>query len=365
LQAIILAAGTGARIMPVTKFIPKALLPIANRPLLEYAVRQLERAGLREITIVTGYMGRKTTGGLENSEDHIEGDIRFVNADGYMKGPIFSLLAAEKSIQDDFLLAPVDLILAARIIPKMLTNRFEEDTVYIAVDSQDPGRRGTPVSYSRLPKSNLGSVLALGSSEITGDHEVNMKAVQGISIGIAVCPAETFKYARAAARNGATKVVDALNLFISQNGKGRCVMIGAEDYWFDVDTVETALSANRFLLKESLFGDKPKGKLFTSECTRWSGSGPPNSCVSDAKIIGPSIIGEGSEIGSGSDIGPYVSVQKDCYIGHDVNCRDSIVLEGSRINDCTSIEDTMVYGRKILSAKKSKNVTSGRDVENG
>ena len=351
--------------MPVTEVIPKALLPIANRSLLEYAVSQLERAGLREITIVTGYMSQRTARSLENSEGNLEADIKYINAEEYAKGPIFSLLAAEKIVQGEFLLTPVDLILAAPIIPKMLANRSEEDTVLIAVDNQNLGRGGTPVSYSQLPESDLGSVMFLGPSKIRGDYEAGTKAVLGTSVGIAVCPPGIFKYVRAAARNGSTKVVDALNWFISQNGKGRCVMIDAGNYWFDVDTMETALSANRFILQEHLFGDMPRGKLYTDGSTNWTGSGPSDSHVLPARIIGPSIIGEGSEIGSGSKIGPYVSAQKDCSIGREVNCRNSIILEGSRIDDCMSIEGTMVYGRKILSAKRSNNVTSGRDMQDG
>jgi NDP-sugar pyrophosphorylase family protein len=364
LQALILAAGTGARILPLTKVVPKALLPIANRPLLEYAIGQLERAGLKEIVIVTGYMGQRIKEFMENSEAYLDLDISYVEAERYMKGPIFSLLAAEKSIEGEFLLTPVDLITTGQIVTNMLTNRSEEDAVYIAVDKKVSGSRGTSVSYSQLPKRNLSSIVALDSYVIQKDYNVKTNVFLGASIGMAILPREIFKCARSAARNGSTKVVDAMNQFISQNGKGRCMMIGAEDHWFDVDTIETALTANEFVLERSLLGYKPNGKLYTNEFTYWPENAPTDPHLSLAGIIGPSIIGDESEIGSGSKIGPHVSIQKDCHIGRDVRCSNSIIVDGSRIDDSASIDAAIVYGRKILSARKIKNVISGRDGEN-
>ena len=44
-QAIILAGGRGSRMYPLTENIPKALLPVANKPLIWYPVNYLERVG--------------------------------------------------------------------------------------------------------------------------------------------------------------------------------------------------------------------------------------------------------------------------------------------------------------------------------
>jgi NDP-sugar pyrophosphorylase family protein len=364
LQAVVLAAGTGSRIMPVTRAIPKALFPITNRPLLEHVVRQLEHAGIREIIVVTGHLGQKIRESLGEQKEDFKADISYISADDYAKGPIFSLLAAEKKIQDEFLLTPVDLILAASIIPKLLANRSSEDSVTIAVDSRFHSDEGTPILYFLPPKSDLGSVLSLGPSEIRGATKLKSRTRLGTSVGIAVCPAGIFKQAHTAAKNGSTRVVDALNLMISQNEKGRCVLIGTDDYWFDVDTVETALSANRLLLHGSLFGDKPRGKLYTAQFVSKHTGESTGSRVSPARIIGPSIIAEGSEIGDGSRIGPYVSIQEECVIGRDVSCRNSIMLKGSKIDDYTSIRDAITYDHKTISAQRSNNVTPDQDAEN-
>lgn len=53
-KAVILAAGLGTRFLPITKAIPKAMLPILNKPVIQYLVEEAVSAGIREIIIVTG-----------------------------------------------------------------------------------------------------------------------------------------------------------------------------------------------------------------------------------------------------------------------------------------------------------------------
>ncbi len=56
MRAVILAGGRGARLAPYTTVIPKPLLPVGDRPILEVICRQLARAGFRRITLSLGYM---------------------------------------------------------------------------------------------------------------------------------------------------------------------------------------------------------------------------------------------------------------------------------------------------------------------
>jgi NDP-mannose synthase len=55
-RVLILAGGMGTRLRPYTVVLPKPLVPIGDRPVLEIIIRQLHRDGFRRITIVTGYL---------------------------------------------------------------------------------------------------------------------------------------------------------------------------------------------------------------------------------------------------------------------------------------------------------------------
>jgi NDP-sugar pyrophosphorylase family protein len=57
LVGVILAAGKGTRMAPFSQRFPKPLLPICNRPILEYQIEYMKRAGVREIIIVIGHLG--------------------------------------------------------------------------------------------------------------------------------------------------------------------------------------------------------------------------------------------------------------------------------------------------------------------
>src|ERR1700756_393290 len=55
-RAVILAGGEGTRLRPYTTILPKPLMPIGDRPILDIVIRQLARAGFERVTIATGYL---------------------------------------------------------------------------------------------------------------------------------------------------------------------------------------------------------------------------------------------------------------------------------------------------------------------
>ena len=56
IKTVILAGGKGTRLRPLTTVFPKPLVPLGDKPILEILLRQLEKSGLRDITICTGYL---------------------------------------------------------------------------------------------------------------------------------------------------------------------------------------------------------------------------------------------------------------------------------------------------------------------
>src|SRR3990167_7323797 len=64
-KAVIPAAGFGTRFLPQTKAMPKEMLPIVDKPVIQYVVEELVEAGIKDIIIVTGYHKRSI-------EDHFD-----------------------------------------------------------------------------------------------------------------------------------------------------------------------------------------------------------------------------------------------------------------------------------------------------
>ena len=57
IRAVVLAGGKGTRLAPYTRIIPKPLMPIGDKPILEIMLRQMKRAGIRQVTLTVGYLG--------------------------------------------------------------------------------------------------------------------------------------------------------------------------------------------------------------------------------------------------------------------------------------------------------------------
>jgi UTP--glucose-1-phosphate uridylyltransferase len=71
-KAVIAAAGFGTRFLPQTKAMPKEMLPLVDKPIIQYVVEELVEAGIKDIVIVTGYHKRS----IEDHFDAISADLR-------------------------------------------------------------------------------------------------------------------------------------------------------------------------------------------------------------------------------------------------------------------------------------------------
>lgn len=91
-KAVIAAAGFGTRFLPQTKAMPKEMLPLIDKPIVQYIVEQLVEAGIKEIIIVTGYHKRS----IEDHFDQLSSDLR----ENLKQGGKNELLEATESISN-------------------------------------------------------------------------------------------------------------------------------------------------------------------------------------------------------------------------------------------------------------------------
>lgn len=91
-KAVIAAAGFGTRFLPQTKAMPKEMLPLIDKPVIQYVVEELAAAGIEDIVIVTGYHKRS----IEDHFDHMSTDLR----QNLKQGNKLDLLEQTKQISD-------------------------------------------------------------------------------------------------------------------------------------------------------------------------------------------------------------------------------------------------------------------------
>jgi len=69
MQAMILAGGRGVRLRPITDSIPKSLIPINNKPLIEWSIKYLKKFGINEIIICSGYRSKQIKNFLKKKKN--------------------------------------------------------------------------------------------------------------------------------------------------------------------------------------------------------------------------------------------------------------------------------------------------------
>jgi histidinol-phosphate/aromatic aminotransferase/cobyric acid decarboxylase-like protein/choline kinase len=146
MKAIILAAGAGSRMGPLTKQRPKPLLTVAGKTILERMLEGLERAGVRSICIVVGYLEDQIRCCVAEGFPHL--DIQCVtNPRHASTNNIYSLKLAfdAMDVDEDVLILEADLLFDPTVIPGLVASA--EANVAL-VDDFDHSMDGTVVSAS-------------------------------------------------------------------------------------------------------------------------------------------------------------------------------------------------------------------------
>ena len=126
MKAIILAAGRSVRMMPLSRNMPKCLLPYGRTTILEYLLSLLRENGVSDITIVNGFAA-------ERLEQIAGPDVRYIHNPDYLTtNSLYSLYLARECLDSDFILLNSDVIIGALLLRKLLA---EEHPNALLVDS--------------------------------------------------------------------------------------------------------------------------------------------------------------------------------------------------------------------------------------
>lgn len=122
MKAVILAAGSGTRLEPITRHIPKCMVLVAGVPLIDRIVARMASAGIDELIVVTGYLHDVLAAHMAASQHALARSARLVFNDRYEEwGNFYSLLMAREAVgHGDFIKCDGDVVLDAEIIPALV-----------------------------------------------------------------------------------------------------------------------------------------------------------------------------------------------------------------------------------------------------
>ncbi len=324
---LILSGGAGTRLRPLTNTIAKQLLPIANKPILHYAIEEMVRVGISEIGIILGHTG------LQVRESVGDGSIFGAKVTYIDQGAPLGLahcvlLARDFLNEENFLMFLGDNMFEfglATFIQSFesnlaLTSNFAAQVAVFEVDN--PSQFGVAevapsqqvlkvVEKPVIPSTNLALVGTYGfTSKIFG-------AIQKI----------------APSNRGELEITDAIQQLIEDEFDVRASSVNG--WWMDTGNPDSYLECNKRVLNDELRNT------------------PLKSHKGNGTVIQPSTIGDNVFI-EDAIVGPYVSLSDGVQVVG-VDIKDSIILAGTRIAGGGSIHHSIIGKNCVLefSDKKS------------
>ena len=118
MKVIMLAAGVGKRMPAVTNIIPKCLIKIGEKTLLERHLETISLLGIKDIVFVVGHFKEKIREAVENNNGS-RFNIKYIENEQYTKGSILSLWYARDELNDDVLIMDADVLYHNKLLKKL------------------------------------------------------------------------------------------------------------------------------------------------------------------------------------------------------------------------------------------------------
>ena len=334
MDAIILAAGEGARLKGWTSDKPKGMITLGNAPILEHIVHGLSTSGIRKINMVVGYRKNLVMSYFgDGSKFGIK--INYIEQ-STLSGTLDALKLGLKDISKHFILVPGDNYISSSSFPPLINN---ERPALLAGKADRWSKWGEIEFVGSKAKITFENPEAFGRLHFTGimklDVDIAQKLISagGRHIGEAL-----------------QKIEEDVNFDVIRS-----------DYWHNIVYPWDLIDGNRLALL-NLFLSK-LGKIERNVTLKGPISiGSGSVICSGSYLEGPISIGDNCVVGPNTFIGSSVSIGDNTRIGAFSEIKDSILMSDSVIGSYNSIVGTVVgsgteTGTNVIANPSNRQVT--------
>ncbi len=331
MKAVVLAAGEGIRLQPLTSTRPKHLLSVGGKPILEHCLETVKTCGISDVIIVVHYMAdsiRKFLG----SGEKLGLKIEYVTQPSVL-GTGNAVSVVEPYVGEDFLLVYGDLLFTPEALKKVLDLHFaKKPAASMAVVPVD-----YPENYGIVELDAEGRLRRIVEKPSRGEAPTNLA-----NAGLYVFSTEIFEKAKKiiASSRGEWEITDAITLLAEEGKPVFAVEISQSD-WFDVGKPWDLLEANSWMLARMEHktlgwieeGAHIIGPVTVAETAR---------IRSGAYIEGPAYIGENSDVGPNCYIRPFTSIGRKVRVGNACEIKNSILMDDVHVGHLSYVGDSII-----------------------
>lgn len=341
MKAVIIAAGKGTRLSPITSTTPKPMIPIGGKPLLEHSILSLREVGITEILIIVGYRENIIKDYFGDGLNKFNVKIDYISQIEHL-GTAHAVGFAKDFVgEDNFLLMYGDLLTDPKVFEEIIIS-YKKDQTEGLISLFEVSH---PQEYGIISLDSAGYVESI-TEKPSSDLELGNLANAGIFIFNPLIFKAVEKTEPSVRKE--LEFTDSMRILIKDlNGKIKGYVI-KDLFWSDIGLPWHLLDANKFLLNN--IKQDIKGKV--EENVQIVGDviiGKNTLVRSGSYIIGPCYIGENSLIGPNAFIRPFTSIGDDCHIGMS-EIKNSLIFSNTSIPHFNYIGDSIICENVNLGA---------------
>ena len=312
MKAMILAAGFGTRLKPLTTGLPKPMFPVLNRPLLEHTLNFLSSQGIQDIIVNVHHLPEKI---IEYFGDGTDFGVRLqFSREEEILGTAGGLKKAQSFLEKEtFLLLNSD-VLADINFDSVLKFHKEKNSCLTLVVRQDD----EPEKYRPIHLADDGRITRFVDASIKYSSTTAQRVM---FTGIQIMEPEIFYRIPAKKFCGTTE--DIFPTMIEEE----LPVYGYlhKKYWIDMGTRETYIQAQ---------ADALEGRLALKTSPSKYPEGP--------LVLPPVHIGRDCEISNDAQVGPYAVLGDGCRLRSGAVVKNSILWEGATIGSNANIQNSII-----------------------
>jgi len=325
MKAVVLAAGEGSRLKPFTAARPKCMLPVGNKPILEYVVSALRDSGIIDIIMVVGYKREKIMDYFQDG--HARGvDITYVEQFPQL-GTAHALMQASDMTNDQFLVVNGDTVVSASDIREIMRSRSCKAAM-LTIHADPAKKYGVVATHNGLVKS----IVEKPKYEEDGNI---------VNAGVYRFSREIFDFLKdlEISERGEYEITDAIKRMIAAGHTVKAIHSRAT--WRDALYPWDLLDLNAVTMKrqkQELKGVVEDGAYVTGPVRL----GESSVVRSGSYITGPACIGDNCDIGPNAVILPNTSIGNNCTVEAFTMISNSIVMNDVKISTFGHISGSII-----------------------